>query len=108
MARIGRDSSSWKAGGVLRRDARQVRDNPNVRHPAKKDTRHWCKGKVGRGHVIASRPIQMGGSRDWGDEDYCRVCSKTLVQRWKPFPWTRQKVLDIAGDPDNNPSMHTA
>lgn len=98
MARVSQDSDSWKASGVQRRDARQIKDNPQVKHPGKKDTKRWCKGKVGREHVLLTRSIQLGGSREWGDEDYCKVCSKVVTQRWKPFPWSGPRTASLNED----------
>lgn len=101
MAKVSHDADSWKASGVLRRDARQTKDEPNIKHPGKKNTKRWCKGKVGREHTLVTRPIQMGGNLSWGDEDYCKVCSKVVVQRWK-FTWSSyqtrsapHEILDV-------------
>ncbi len=36
----------------------QVVEEREVRHRAKKDTKRWCKGKVGREHKF-TEPIQL-------------------------------------------------
>lgn len=47
------ESYSWKARGVAVRDARHTHDGPEVAKPsATKDTKRWCKGKVGREHKL--------------------------------------------------------
>lgn len=85
MARVSADSTSWMAGSVLRRDARQVRDNPEVKHPGKKNTRKWCKGKIGREHLVATREWMPGKS--WNHrqhlEDYCVHCGKVMRFWWE-------------------------
>jgi len=49
--KISRDDSSWHASGVLVRDARHTKTEQQVGgHRAKKDTKRWCRGKVGREH----------------------------------------------------------
>ena len=47
---------SWKEGAVARRDARHtsVPDAPRTRSiPNRRDTKWWCKGKVGAERVLA-------------------------------------------------------
>lgn len=56
--RISRDDTSWKAGGIRRRDFRAdpeaVPDRPRRR--ARKDTRRWCRGVPGRDHIAERVP----------------------------------------------------
>lgn len=58
--RISRDPDSYRAEGVLRRDFRSSRGEPDVpRHvPAtkRKDGRRWCRGHEGREHVAVLVP----------------------------------------------------
>ena len=49
--KISRDDFSWHASGILARDARHEKTEKQVPgHRAKKDTKRWCRGKVGREH----------------------------------------------------------
>jgi len=59
MARINRDSDSWKAGGIIKRDFNHAHDEPEVpkHNPAKrtkKNTKRWCRGKEGREHRVTT------------------------------------------------------
>lgn len=56
--RISRDPDSWHADGVRRRDFRAAADGPDTprRTPARKDTRRWCRGVVGREHTAERVP----------------------------------------------------
>jgi hypothetical protein len=52
--RISQDDNSWKASGVKRRDFSHTHNGPDVAPSGKskyKDTKRWCRGKVGREHV---------------------------------------------------------
>ena len=53
MARIKKDKSSYNAGGVLHRDNRHDKsfDGPTGQSK-KKNTKKWCKGKVGRARIL--------------------------------------------------------
>lgn len=60
MARIKRDPDDWKARGIKKRDFNHSHDEPEVpkKNPSKrkkKDTKTWCRGKVGREHVVADK-----------------------------------------------------
>jgi hypothetical protein len=46
-------SSDWKVSGLEHRDFQHSHDGPEVAKPrARKNTRKWCKGKVGVEHVL--------------------------------------------------------
>lgn len=50
--RLKEDTSSWHSSSIIKRD---FRHNPEVasRKPrSKKDTKRWCRGKVGVKHVF--------------------------------------------------------
>ena len=80
MARISYDDTSWKAGGIIRRDFRHtaVDDQPR-KWPAKKDTRKWCKGHVGRKHDFKPRQQQFG--RWIFHSEVCQNCKKIIYVR---------------------------
>ena len=78
--RLKEDKSSWRASGLVVRDARadKTPERPRPR-AAKKDTKHWCKGKVGREHRGEwrwAKPYRF--LRSW--EKACAECDKRL--RW--------------------------
>lgn len=58
------------------------------RSKSKKDTKKWCKGVVGREHVLTWKPLYPGSFfyRTW-EQQLCRVCGKRLrlrVEKRKP------------------------
>ena len=62
--RVSSDTRSYHAGGVLRRDERHRLDTPEVprHHFSRRDTRHWCAGKVGRRHAfVLERTLDLFG-----------------------------------------------
>ena len=80
MARIGRDHSNWAAGGVMRRDFRNtlIDDTPK-KWPAKKDTRKWCKGHVGREHDF--KPLHERFVHWVLHSEVCQNCKKKVYVR---------------------------
>lgn len=49
--RLKKDSSSWRASGIIKRDFKHDHSQPTRGHfHNSKDTRKWCKGKVGKLH----------------------------------------------------------
>lgn len=79
--KISSDDSSWRAGGIRHRDNRHDHGTSEVpRHRGKKkDTKKWCKGKVGREHQIST--VEKW---DWCLVDKCMVCGKELNFRRNP------------------------
>lgn len=89
--------SEWKQGAVERRDARHVHDEPGRTPPSRrKNTRRWCKGKVGRAHTPAwgrATPFVMpstGVNTRHNDRVFrCTRCGKEMGQwfddRWGLF-----------------------
>jgi hypothetical protein len=92
--------SSWREGAVAVKAARQapvVDDAPATRHvPNKRDTKRWCKGKVGREHKPAVKTYSelknwqgiKGMATDiWQGwvVQYCTECGKEL-DHYSP-PW---------------------
>lgn len=76
--RLKEDKSSWHASGLLVRDARADKTPDRSRpQPAKKDTKQWCKGRVGRVHqVVWRRAKKYRFLTSW--EKACLVCGKRL------------------------------
>jgi hypothetical protein len=99
--------SDWKESATRRRDARQTKA-PDIRAPSasKKNTKKWCRGKVGAEHkpVCVSynewenRRTWAKWSKDW-KVLICSECGKQLDYWWpntiisekKPCPdWARE------------------
>lgn len=81
--------SDWKESNIKHRDSKQVKDNPEVKHPGKKNTKKWCKGRVGREHVVKTVPmaevwtwISPTSQWNWGTIDICTVCKKQIKHNW--------------------------
>ncbi len=76
---------SWKEGAAKRRDQRntKVSDDPKPA-PAKKDTKKFCKGKVGTPHqlecvkYVDAKKIDRTGSQQRWRILVCKVCGKEL------------------------------
>lgn len=75
--RLKEDKSSWKSGGVRAKDTRNARDDlKEAPKTKKKNTKQWCKGKIGVEH----EPIIKDGH--WYNiELRCKKCEKKLD--WK-------------------------
>lgn len=82
--------SAWKERAIARRDERQTKVQ-SVRPPApsKKNTKKWCRGKVGREHKPVCVPYDEWENRPEGSEfakDWkllvCSECEKQLDYWW--------------------------
>lgn len=49
--RLKEDTSSWRSSGIVKRDFRHDHSDMPQRTRNKKDTTHWCRGKIGVEHV---------------------------------------------------------
>jgi len=57
--KLSHDSSSWHASGLIARDERHTKTEQQVaRHGAKKNTKRWCRGRVGKEHKTEWRNWQ--------------------------------------------------
>jgi hypothetical protein len=90
------DKSSWRGRAVHRRDERQTA-LPDIRPPSasKKDTKKWCRGKVGTPHKLVCKPFGELKNQSWSrDSEWkvlvCRDCDKVL-EHWFPTPWRPRK-----------------
>lgn len=90
--------SDWKKDSVDRRDERatKVSDAPTP-SGKKKDTRSWCKGKVGREHQ--SKCVSFKEIKGWGQDKYrlliCTECGKDLeiyYGRGDKPSWVNEKI----------------
>lgn len=72
---------NWSTAAVRHRFERQRRDVPEVpRHRNGKDTRRWCRGKVGVEHKVQAAEIHS-----WLTVHRCTVCGKHVEPgRWSP------------------------
>jgi hypothetical protein len=87
---------SWREGATVRRDARRtaVDDTPKTRGLSSRDTRRWCKGKIGVEHKHEVKPWsdlkKHGFVLDWLVL-FCSTCGKDLDRYIPPHPnWTRK------------------
>lgn len=88
----------WKERSVKRRDDRQAKA-PEIRAPGRsnKDTKRWCRGKVGREH----KPECVDYNK-WKNQAsnfatgwkvlLCSECGKELDYYW-PAPWGKTKSI---------------
>lgn len=86
--------SEWRERANKRRDARRTA-LPVIRPPSgsQKDTKKWCRGKVGRTHTPKCVSFsELKGSpgiyRGW-KVLVCAVCGRHLDYFW-PSPWRTQ------------------
>ena len=79
---------NWRLGAAEVRDARHVHNGPEVvGGPAKrKDTKRWCKGKVGREHVLQVRDATELGKHRFSQSlvRFCTKCGKEVDTYWVP------------------------
>lgn len=59
--------SEWKEGAIKRRDFRAAKDSPEVPKPGhrKKDTKNWCRGKVGTPHSFRRTMDHWAARTTW-------------------------------------------
>lgn len=98
--------SDWKERSIKRRDERQTKV-PNIRPPSgsSKNTKKWCRGKVGvphkpkcvSYHEWENRGEPQGWSKDW-KVLVCEACGKEL-DTWWPYP-TEWKFTRSRSKPD--------
>jgi len=78
--------SDWKEQAAKRRDKRNIKEpETNKPQPSKKDTRKWCKGKVGKEHQM--KVIRYSDIHKWSLNKkakilFCSVCGKELDIYW--------------------------
>ena len=74
--RLKEDSDSWKSSGIIKRDFRNDHsDSFSRKKSSKKDTKRWCKGKVGVEHEY--KLVESGKiSRLYWKTHKCINCGK--------------------------------
>jgi hypothetical protein len=92
--------SDYRARSIARRDARHTRGSDEHAPVAgQKDTKRWCRGKVGTPHTtrcvryddVKRAPFpdaHNSSSRDWRIL-ICTACGKELANYW-PLDWGAQ------------------
>ena len=73
--------SEWKEGSAQRRDRRHTKDDITTPHRSSKNTRKWCKGRVGVHHVTKEVVIFTGFMEIMGGvwcHEVCEVCGKNV------------------------------
>lgn len=82
--RLSKDSTSWHAGGVIRRDERATKvDDQHRPVSGRKDTRKWCGGKVGREHELAVFERKWSFSTSAWHERCCTRCGKEFGRYYR-------------------------
>lgn len=83
--RVKTDKTSWKAGGVIARDIRAAKDELVQKASTKrKDTKRWCRGKVGKDHVASEwLPVYLLDKEPWAYVKRCLVCNKKLNIKYR-------------------------
>ena len=84
--RLKEDSNSWRASGIKRKDFRNDKSFDGVTgRRKKKNTKKWCKGKVGKKHDLEWRWSkwdinfsQRIGKQPSVKEAFCRNCEKIV------------------------------
>lgn len=85
--RLKDDASNWNASNVQRK-LKEIPDLPALR--STKNTRRWCKGKVGRDHEyqITDFKVMEGGEWTWHKRDLLNMkwaCVNCRKQNWQWF-----------------------
>jgi hypothetical protein len=77
--------SYWTASAIARRDFRHDFDVPGVpvRRAARKDTKRWCRGKVGREHQFVWGEVRRTSLYGRTQTYACRACGK--VRNWRSW-----------------------
>ena len=52
MAKISHGAHTWRSEGLAKKYKELAKSDDTVKHKAKKNTRKWCKGKVGGEHKL--------------------------------------------------------
>lgn len=80
--RLKEDRSNWRASNIIRK-VQLIPDEP-VRIHHRKNTKKWCRGKVGVEHQWAEETLKydfgkytFNSMRDWKVyEQICKICGK--------------------------------
>lgn len=89
--RLRKDATSYKAAGLKAR-LQPIPDKP--KYHAKKDTKHWCKGVVGREHDYE---YQYPRNDTW-QSNLVAVCFKCSKQDYTQTLWWCQKHEDFEAE----------
>jgi hypothetical protein len=69
-----RGFKDWKGSKEFRRSARNYTESDVIKgHPKRKGNRKWCKGKVGRKHILA-----LYNKYTWSTSHKCVKCGKEI------------------------------
>lgn len=80
MGRIKKEHDGYKSSGLwLRFQYPNIDDDETVTTKKKKNTRKWCKGKVGQHHD--KKLVERSKWWFWTHEKYtCQNCKKTFLR----------------------------
>jgi hypothetical protein len=97
---------SWRHGSTARRDERQA-PRPETAHAkggSSRNTKRWCRGKVGVEHALVVRKKAALGKSYYGWSKcivrYCSRCGKELDYYWPPSDSWPKEMRDKRPAPD--------
>jgi hypothetical protein len=87
MATLKDDNSNWKAGSLIRRDFRHVKDEPDIpKHRRKrKNRKKWCKGREGIPHVPGGWVPDPHWNYETIQVKICENCGKRTDYRYRKW-----------------------
>ena len=82
MGRLKHDHSGWRSHGLWKKYQQPTVIEQPTKHKSKKNTRRWCKGKVGVEHALVRRFKHYGWSSRRSKVIYtvCTVCRKEFYK----------------------------
>lgn len=90
MARLKHDHSGWRSHGLYKKYQSPAVDEAAHSRKTKKNTRKWCRGKVGTEHVLRRYFWHTGweSKRTNWIRSKCVVCGKEFRNKDKSIPLT--------------------
>lgn len=89
MAKISHGGNTWRSEGLVKKYKAQASfDTENSKHKSKKNTRKWCKGKVGVEHELRRYFWHYGweSKRTNWIRSKCIVCGKEFHNKNTSIP----------------------
>jgi len=89
MAKISHGGNTWRSEGLVKKYKAQVSfDTPTNKHKSKKDTRKWCRGKIGIQHEIRRYFYRVGweNKRTNWIRSKCINCDKEFRSKNSSIP----------------------
>lgn len=86
-------TSSYRVSANKRRDQRQAKINVKPPSGGRKDTKRWCRGKVGVEHTPVCVDYNAHKNVGWFPGWKLLICSecKRQLDSWMPVSWCKDK-----------------